>query len=88
VVQGKTLVELRTELELGFSVYRIDDATCCLRRPSGSDGSFEAMFANLLASLLDADQPVWTTTRTPERLAFEEEIEREIKEYGGQEEQP
>jgi len=88
MIKGKALVELKTELELGISVYRIDDAACCLSRPSDGDGSFETMLANLLASLLDAEEPVWTTLKSPERLAFEEQMEREIKEYWEQGEQP
>ncbi len=88
MTQAKALVELKTELELGISVYRIDDATCCLSRPSNGDGSFETMLANLLASLLDSEEPVWTTLKTPERLAFEEQMDREIKECGEHGEQP
>src|SRR3954465_15852782 len=89
---GKPLTDLRMEIELGLAIYHLQrpniqirycPATTFLSVPAAytcfderNDPDFSTL-DDLLEAIVDADRPVWVTTKTPARFAFEKRMQIE-----------
>jgi hypothetical protein len=89
---GKTLTDLRMEIELGLAIYHLERPDVQIRYcPETTFLSVPATYTwfgerttldfstldDLLGSIVDTDRPVWVTIKTPARFAFEKRMQIE-----------